>query len=377
MKGTIWYALLCSALFITIQCSKNGTGPDNETTVSIFWIGGKQIGMDSLDEIFHWDGNTIYRLTSNAYCDYGLRHSGGKAVWAGSGSIYLWNKSAVSTVANDCGIAPSPDISGDNVIWEKNGEVFLWNGTSIRQITDNTHYCLLPRISGNAAAWFSTNPKLATAEPGKTATRRHNICDIFYWNGTDVSQLTHNAADYWVGDPQVSDDMVTWLGRSYEDDNWIEIFIWDHKEIRQITDNHLDDAEYKISGKNIAWSGGIDDADNTFDIYLWDGSATRRLTNDSLVDWYVQIADSKLVWVHGDYENRASFEIIYWDGATARQITTNAYEDCYPQVSSKGVVWVGFPKNNNKGEIFFWDGATVRQITSDSENFCNSEPIIY
>jgi len=137
--------------------------------------------------------------------------------------------------------------------------------------------------------------------------------------------------------PAISGSNVVWYAQDGSVDNDCEIYFWDGVSITQITDNSIDDWDPDLSGSNVVWAR---DDGNDGEIYLWDGVTTTQITNNSTGDVEPAISGSNVVWACDD-DNDYYYEICLWDGVTTTQITDNDTDDRRPAISGSNVVWYG------------------------------------
>ncbi len=237
----------------------------------------------------------------------------------------------------------NPQISGNNVVWtgriDGHSQIFFWDGTSVTQVTNSVDGLDIPdlHISGSNIVW--------TGHDG-------DDYEIFFWDGVTVTQVTNN--DYYDSNPHISGSNVVWSGYDGSD---YEIFLWDGTTTTQITDNSYYDYAPQISGTNVVWYAKED-------IFFWDGATTTQLNNYDN-DVSPKISGSNVVW--SATRNTSAGEIFLWDGVTIAQLTNSNvldYED--HQISGSNIIWTGH--NDTHRELFFWDGTSVTQIINSSYN---------
>jgi len=188
--------------------------------------------------------------------------------------------------------------------------------------------------------------------------------EIFLYDGTSTIQITDNSYnDDW---PQINDNgYVVWLG--YDGSDW-EIFLYDGTSTIQITDNSYNEYNPQINNNGyVLWRGydGID-----WEIFLYDGTSTIQLTNNSYNDGGPQINDNGYV-VWSGYDG-IDWEIFLYDGTSTIQITDNSYNDSGAQINDNGyVVWSGY--DGSDWEIFLYDGTSTIQITDNSYDEYNPQ----
>ncbi|MCU0569438.1 MAG: T9SS type A sorting domain-containing protein [Oculatellaceae cyanobacterium Prado106] len=268
----------------------------------------------------------------------------------------------------------APQVSGLNAVWSGVGgsdrgvdeEIFFFNGTTVTQLTTNGTLDLEPQISGNNVVWFGAGGSDGGVDE-----------EIFFFNGTTVTQLTtNNTGEFY---PQVSGNNIVWLGIGGSDGGTdTELFFFNGTTVTQLTSNSNDDGFPEISGSNITWSsvGGSDGGTDT-ELFFFNGTTVTQLTTNNTPDINSRISGNNVVWYgRGGSDGGADNEIFFFNGSTVTQLTTNNTDDIDPQISGNNVVWAG--RGGSDGgvdtEIFFFNGAIVTQLTTN--NTFDSRPEI-
>jgi hypothetical protein len=238
-------------------------------------------------------------------------------------------------------------VSGNYVVWEgydgNDWEIYLFDGTYdangdpvIQQLTDNER-------DDRYADVHQTDTGVHVVWSGDDG----DDWEIFFYNGSDVIQVTDNGFDDRFA--QVSESHVTWLGEEVADS---EIFLYDIEAGGlpvNISDNTRTDFNPQISGSNVVWAGmGV----SSIEIFLYDGVETRQVTSNRDDDREPRIDGNNVVW---ERETAAGYEIFLYqlDTTATTQITTNTEDDRYPQVSGTDIVWQGYVGTN--AEIFHYN----------------------
>lgn len=298
----------------------------------------------------YWE---ITRLTDNTYMDHAPSISGTNVLWrsrkhepdtiSSRHSILLYDGSGVSTLmsAAEGAYFLHPRIDGTKAVWCDLPEVFLYDGSSVTQLThDRGNY--LPGISGSNITW------------------RHNDgndTEIFFHDGSSAVRLTDN--DYDDRSPRISESGIVWEGQV---GSTSDIFLYDGSSVKRLTDSGFDDVNPQIDTGKVVWQG-FDG--NDYEIFLYDGSAVTQLTDNDCDDVGPRISGLNVAWKRdGAYEDR----VMLYDGSSTREISVHP---CIPgvEISGSNLVWTdaGGPREGSYrgGDIFFYDGAEVTQLTDE------------
>jgi len=231
------------------------------------------------------------------------------------------------------------------------GYAVFWN---IQQITDNdiideAH----PSLYDGTIAWQGYDG----IDP--------NTHEIYYWDGSTITQVTHNDMDDRYASHHSG--AIAWNGGYYNGNS--EIYYWDGSTTIQVTDNNKIDGSPSLYNGTIAWNRRfIPQAE----VYYWDGSTTTQITdNPSTLDEDVSLYAGTIAWQGGYYNDE--YEIYYWDGITTIQVTDNNTGDFKPSLYAGTIAWHGF--DGNDYEIYSWDGTTTIQVTDDLLD--NLNPSLY
>ncbi|MHA2142589.1 MAG: hypothetical protein ACXADF_06440 [Candidatus Thorarchaeota archaeon] len=262
-------------------------------------------------------------------------------------------------------VCDNPLIHNGMVTWEgrrtsgspRPSQIFFYDGTDVHQLTDNDWYNYKPRIHNGMVTWYGYDG---------------NDHEIFFYDGTDVHQLTNNG---WSDSkPRIHNGMVTWYG--WDGNDW-EIFLYDGMSVDPLTDNDVDDYSPSIHNGMVTWYGYDG---NDYEIFFYDGTDVHQLTNNDWSDTGPQIHNGMVTWYGYDGNDEEIFlfkgEISWMGRPILYQLTNNDYsdrpyspyspsQDHIELVIHNGMVtWVGFVDNGD-GEIFLYDGTTVNQLTDN------------
>jgi len=123
---------------------------------------------------------------------------------------------------------------------------------------------------------------------------------------------------YTDGAPQINaNGHVVWMGN---DGQHYQIFYYDGSTVTQLTENSYDDHYPQINDSgHVVWYSTLGSDD---EIFYYDGNTTTLLTQNSYHDRWPQINDSgHVVWMGNDGNDR---EIFYYDRTTVTQLTNNS-----------------------------------------------------
>ena len=180
--------------------------------------------------------------------------------------------------------------------------------------------------------------------------------NLMYYNINKISTANDNLY------PKINDKgHIVWYGWTGPPSSF-EVYIFDGKEVDQVTDNDYPDNSCFVNSKNqIVWSG----ANEGSGFYFYDEGNTKKLTvnggqavNGSPINNYSQIA-------HSYYENGV-YKIKIYDAVIDAYISIDNkdYNNWKPQINNKGhVVWQGW--TNTKNELFLYDNDGVTKLTDN------------
>ncbi|MBD2091747.1 pre-peptidase C-terminal domain-containing protein [Microcoleus sp. FACHB-1515] len=322
-----------------------------------------------------------------------------------AGRLTYTNRGSSRPLATTTTLNRNPQISGSNVVWEGNEdgdfEIIYSDGSTRRSLTNNSVNDLNPQISGSNVVWQEgtgssarilllqgiDNPASTTPTPLSLATSTDNRApvisgtnvawsgrggvdsgndfEIFFWNGTQVQQLTNNDTD--DVNVRISGSNLVWQNENVGVAD-SEIFFWNGTQVQQITNNSTDDQLPQISGSNIVWQGV---ADNNFEIFFSNGGANPpvRLTTNTTNDLNPQISGSNVVWQNTVGSTSTIFFTAVGNAPTAPIALSPATGFANnPQISGSNIVWRGAATASSSLELFFTDspGTSLIQLTSNS-----------
>ncbi|MCK5398286.1 MAG: hypothetical protein KAJ33_08560, partial [Thermoplasmata archaeon] len=218
-------------------------------------------------------------------------------------------------------------------------QIYFWDGTEVIQITNYTdNYVENPRINNNGyVVW--------------TWGEDDFHFEVYLWDGSEIIQITDNIEKEYAPDINDKGEIVWWQNDG--------LFMWNGSEIIRITSTGTDVQRPRINNNGqITWEGDRQ-------IYLWDGTEIIQLTNDTLGNMNPMINNlNHVFWESNtDYDG---VEMHYWDGETVKEITDNGYHDLAHKINDNDqVVWVA--EEEMLGNIMFWDGSQVIQVSDNND----------
>lgn len=245
-------------------------------------------------EIYRYQNGLISRFTNNNVSDNGVDIDGNKMVWMrddGSSShwqVYYYDGSSTTQLTNNTSTNRFAGISGDNIVWWTDNNIYLYNG-AIHQITNSSTTKGVPYISGDNIIWPEYDG---------------NDYEMFLYNGKQIIQLTNNIYDdntpaYFEF---IDGDKAVWHGY---DGNDLEIFLFNGATVEQLTDNDSDDSHPSISGDNIVWQG-FDGNDE--EVFVYRNSQITQVTDNLYNDRRARIWGDTIAWQGFDGND---YEIFY------------------------------------------------------------------
>ena len=235
---------------------------------------------------------------------------------------------------------PRINNSGHVVWYGKGGtdggsdrEIFYYDGSTITQLTTNSWEELYPEINNSGhVVWTGTG-----------GTDGGSDFEIFYYDGSTVTQLTANSVHESY--PQINDSgHAVWYGEGGTDGGSDdEIFYYDGSTVTQLTTDEIDAGEPRINNNGHVVLVAAGDIIFSKDIFYYDGSTVTQLTTSD-VNSDPEINNSgHVVWMgKGGTDGGSDLEIFYYDGSTVTQLTTNSVKDQLPEINDNGdFVWSG------------------------------------
>ena len=253
----------------------------------------------------------------------------------------------------------------NTVAWHDTCNIFYWNGINILQVTNNDSECSSSLI-GNISLY---NGKIAWNDYYGV----DSDYEIYFWDGNNISQISNNDLNDYS--PSLYKETIAW---SCSDGNDTEICYWDGASVKQITDNNYDDNFVSLYKGQIAWHSNkrelVENTDVLVDsqIFFWDGEKIIKITDSnerSEFNSYPSLFDGKIAWqrytttqLRGS--NHYHSRLCFWDGNQINEIATyNSTQDLGPHLYKNNIIWIDH--DGNDYEIYYWDGYNKFQITDN------------
>jgi hypothetical protein len=264
------------------------------------WSGG------STTEIYFYDGNSVTRLTDDAFSDGIQQISGSYAAWSSAEQTgqYTWAYSLV-----------------------------VYDGNDTRRIIDNVNQAssVNSSISGPNVVYLGTDGL-------DTELYIHNI------DANTITPLTSN--NYYDSSASIDGSYIVWAGKGGTIGSDWEILFYDWTTTTRITNNDYEDSSPVVSGKNLLWRGKDGGSGSDFDLFFYKGTVPIKLTVNEYND-NGSISGDNVTWSGYDGVDN---EIFFYEGGNVTQLTDNSIDDAYPKISGKNVVWR--VHDGNDDEIF-------------------------
>ncbi len=234
--------------------------PNINNNGDIGWTGGID---PANSEVYYYDGSNIVWQTSNAIPDSGFRiNDNGQATWLRyTGSdyeiMYFDGTSTIQLSTDSIGDNEKPRINNlGHVVWtginlfSNNSDIYYWDGSSIIRITINSY--------NDSDAVISDSGHIAWKGEGNigndTSTTDSEIF-LYYKGVTQQITINSNGED---DDPEINaSGNIVWEGAGGSDGGSdYELFYYDGSNVTQLTENSCDDENGMISENNhIVWEG--------------------------------------------------------------------------------------------------------------------------
>lgn len=282
-----------------------GTSEPDATYKNAVWF--NYFTRPTFSEIYLYDG-PIKQITNNRdsnLVSLSTKIWGDKLVWNthdgdNINDIYFYDGSIHQVTTSDNNLAP--DIHDKFIAWEKwvNGksEIYFYNGEQISRLTNNSYDDRWPAIWKDHVAWYGS--------------KRYPNDDIFYYDGTTVRQLTQSNKN---SNPVVWGNNVAWQGLD-NDGRW-QIFVYDGQSTRRITIyTNRDASTPAIWGDVIVWTAvrsdiyDYDEAEKTREVYLYDEKEVHQITDNSYQDISPVVWGQNVAWL-GRVDDEEEYEVFF------------------------------------------------------------------
>ena len=192
-----------------------------------------------------------------------------------------------------------PNIDGNQITfaaWDGHDyEIYLWNNGILSQITNNDTDDYEPQIYDGQITF--------TGWGGDEYTRE----DIFYWNGIQTINISNGMKEK-NEDSSVWNNRSAWIGRSYDYDNYWDIYITD---LNTLESNRVclvpqNDFEPVLNDSYVLWHNQtLTNGNYLYKIYLHDGYKLFEVGFNGINSLNPQVYEDKFVfnaWDGNDFE---------------------------------------------------------------------------
>lgn len=177
-------------------------------------------------------------------------------------------------------------------------------------------------------------------------------------------------------EPLVSGVNVTWYAPGGIDGGTdTEIFFYDGKTVRQITQNNSTDFVSGIHGSTLFYSSQVGTAGAlgaTWEIFAYNDTtkATTRLTNNAFDDIIRGVSGGHVYWSNNSGVGN-THELFHYDSNTGaiRQLTSNALMDVFGGFDNGNATWTTVQPNNSL-TVSYFDSQTglITQVTDQASD---------
>ena len=312
-------------------------------------------------EIYYWDGLTVQRLTNNALIDRNASISNGRIAWEAYDStaspsyttteIYTWYNGVTTRLTNNNNLDQNPIMDNGQILWERGwasgpystGAVCFYDGATVTLLDPHDFAHSSTSLHNGQASW--TRVVASTS-----------YLQVFYWNGLfpPAPQQVTSTPNSKYG-TSVYNGKIAWTGPVAGSSGPNQVFYWNGTTVTQLTNTAGDNRSVKLTGDNLAFWLGHDG--NDWEVYRWDGTTITQLTNNDKDDGvsgniYFDADGDTAVWSWDGGPGKYT-EIYLWDGTSVRALTNNITSDIYPSIRNKQVVWMQ-PVGSNSFDIMYW-----------------------
>lgn len=198
------------------------------------------------------------------------------------------------------------------------------------------------------------------------------LCDTtFAADGNwKITQVTVNKQWIGLGGLQANENgqLVWHAGSGYEAFKY-EIFLYDGKEVKQITDNKLLDSSPQINNVgDVVWMQSDTYQLNDSNILLYKNSTIAKINDATSVSnqWPQLNNNGRVVWQSYQSFQGSRSDIFGYDGRVAARMSDDSCQiHSLPRINHKNdVAWIG--RKGNDYELFIKkEGGPIKQITED------------
>lgn len=260
----------------------------------------------------------------------------------------------IEPLTDNAVVDSNPRVYGNRAVWQGAGgtdggtdsEIFYYDGTNIIQLTENSEIDQYPQLSGLGIAW----------ERGSGATKK-----IVYHDATSETVLDSTPLTIASNVFTLTDDRLSWEDSREAD---IEIFTWTgsgtpaNQSNNTLTDRYVDG-----DANNLVW---VENDAGTRNVRFFNGTSNTTIATSTFAIEDPKISGQIVAWEGFKGSLVEDREIFYYDGSTAQQLSDNGFPDFDPRVSGQHIVWWGGVFNDF--QIYWFDGAMIHEISTGTRN---------
>ncbi|PQP33281.1 hypothetical protein C6A36_00015 [Desulfobacteraceae bacterium SEEP-SAG10] len=320
---------------------------------------------------------TYRQITDNDIKDSSVSIDNGQIAWRGYGengklAIFFMdlNEGVKENLTADkvYGYFGTPQISNGQVTWRRydgdnnKDSILLWDGQDIHIVSE--YDCGDFPYQGYPPSYGSLEPSLHNGQIAYAAWDGNDY-EIFYWNGTEIIQITDNLTNDY--EAQLWNGTISYTG--YKDESApSDIFYWDGTEIQNISDkagtcedSHLRESKIVHSAYGLSGEYGTD-------IYIWDGSQDRCLIPVIGYDYEPEIFESLICWTGWPYGKPKGPCVGWvWDGYKLHNVMESPYNVSFPRADGSMIAFTAHDGNDDEIFIAEYITGTYKPVTPAGE----------
>jgi hypothetical protein len=255
-----------------------------------------------------------------------------------------------------------PSTSDGYIAWDaydgNDYEIYYWDGSDIVQLTNNSV------TDKNPSIYVSSGVIQIAWQQWDGASNY----EIWYWDGSTTTQVTNYSGNDI--NPSLYNGQIAWVSWDGSD---YEIVFWDGNNVEYVTNNTVEDNYVSNYNGNLAWSQW-DDSD--YEILYKVGNTITTVTDNNADDIRPSLYDGAIAWYANDGSDN---EIYFWNGTATSMVTNNSGDDNMPSLFKNTIAWSGW--DGNDYELYYWDGLTTTKVTnnntSDTNVFFRDDMLVY
>jgi hypothetical protein len=151
----------------------------------------------------------------------------------------------------------------------------------------------------------------------------------------------------------VADGQVTWSEAVGSVVNGSEVYWFDGRGVRRVTENGYDDWPPFIGGGSLIWRANVN---SRGELFRYDGTRVEQLTSNEDYEWEPDASDGQAAWVSGD-------TLYFFDGQSTRTVASSVVG--FPRVDG-GQVLFSQAYTSQGSQLGLFDGQTTRTVAISS-----------